>query len=117
MTQAAAWWREADAGERRRARWLMIFRRQVKVRESSAKRLTIPGLTIALPHTLELAEVEPLPPPICLPLAPQVETAENLMERASTASNRARGTVAFAAMALHDVYGHRKQYQLKEFWP
>jgi len=74
----------------------------VKVRQSSAKRLTIPGLTIALPHTLELSEVEPLPPPVCLPLAPQVETAENLMGRASTASNIARGTVAFVTMALHD---------------
>ena len=102
MSQAATWWREADAGGRQCARWLVIFRRQVKVRESSARRLTIPGLTIARPHTLELSEVEPLPLLICLPLAPQVETAENLMERASTASNIERGTVAFAGVALHD---------------
>jgi SNF2 family DNA or RNA helicase len=102
MSQAAAWWREVHAGGWRHARWLGVFRRQVKVRESSARRRTIPGLTLALPHTLELAEVEPLTTPICLPLAPQVETAENLMGRALTASNPAGGTVAFAGVALHD---------------
>jgi len=46
--------------------------------------------------------VEPRPPPVCLPLAKHVATAENLMGRASTASNIARGTVAFVTMALHD---------------
>lgn len=102
MRETADWWREANADRVPRSRWLGIFPRSVRMRESSASKLTIPVVKVLAPHTLSVFEDEHLGVPDSLALGPHLETGINLWEGESKSPNFERGTVALAGVMLKD---------------
>jgi len=99
---AADWWRETAADQIPRARWLGIFPRPVRIRESSARKLTIPTIKVFPPHNLGLSESEHLTIPQCLVLKSHRNNPKNLMENQSISTDDGGGTVALAGVLLKD---------------
>ena len=120
MRVAADWWQETTVDQVPRARWLGIFPRLVRMRESSARKLTIPTLKVFSPHNLGLSEREHLSTPLCLVLEPYLNNPKNLFENQSLFTNDGSGTIALAGVLLKDeqiaaLGSRRKTEESREF--
>ncbi|MBM4275513.1 MAG: hypothetical protein FJ134_13790 [Deltaproteobacteria bacterium] len=102
MKEEAEWWRETNADRVPRARWLGIFRRQVRMRESSVRKLTIPAVKLFGPHNLGFLERERLAAPQYLILEPFLKNPKNLLEFQSLSTEVNSGTIALAEVLLTD---------------
>ena len=102
MRVVADWWQETTVNQVPRARWLGIFPRLVRMRESSARKLTIPTVKVFPQKNLGLSEREHLSTPLCLILEPYLNNPKNLLENQSISTNDGSGTVALAGVLLRD---------------
>jgi hypothetical protein len=102
MRETADWWKETNADRVPRARWLGIFRRQMQMKEDSARGLTIPAQKVFAPQTLGVSEIKRLGGANCLALGPHIECAINLWEGESISTDDERGTVALAGFLLRE---------------
>jgi len=117
---ATDWWRETSVDQVPRARWLGIFPRPVRLRESSARKVTIPTIKVFSPHNLGLSEREHLTRPQCLVLEPHLKNPKNLLENQSISTNDGSGTVALTGVLLKDeqiaaLTSRRKTNEFRDF--
>jgi SNF2 family DNA or RNA helicase len=96
------WWRESTVDQVPRARWLGIFPRPLRMRETFARKLTIPTIKIFPPHNLGLSEIKHLTTQQCLVLELHLNKPKNLLENQSISTNDGSGTVALAGVLLRD---------------
>lgn len=95
------WWRDPNESDTPRVWWLGIFRRQVRLGERSAGRLTIPTVNTFPPRQLSLLDTACLSTPHLLsgvlPLLPAINVTVNLVP----AANAENGSVTLVGVLLN----------------
>ena len=102
MRVSGDWWKETAKAEAPRARWLGIFRRQVRLNERPPSRLTVPLVKAATPQFLWMSDNDSFATQtwltFVLPLAP----AANLIAGSVISSNAESGSVGFVGVLLNE---------------
>jgi superfamily II DNA or RNA helicase len=103
MTASAAspWWQGRSDRGTPRARWLGLFRRQVRLRERPASRLIVPVVSVAPPQCLALSHDDSSSTPHLLTGELPIASAQNLTADLVPAANAENGSVNLVGVLLN----------------
>ncbi|MBI3796658.1 MAG: DEAD/DEAH box helicase, partial [Deltaproteobacteria bacterium] len=101
MNVASAWWKERREKGASRARWLGVFRRQVRLHDRSAQRLIVPTVNVSTPQHLSLWNTHSVPAPQQLSSAIPIAPAKNLTINLVPSANTENGSVNLAGVLLN----------------
>src|SRR3972149_263029 len=95
------WWEETHKVEAPHARWFGLFRREIKLKEYSPSRLTIPPIRIATGKSLSLQYRVSISPPNSLAAEWSLTPAMNLFSCGATPFDTQNGSVDLASVLLN----------------
>ena len=95
------WWEETHKVEALRARWFGLFRREIKLKEYSPSRLTIPPIRIATGKSLSLQYKVSISTPNSLSAEWSLTPAMNLFSCGATPFDTQNGSVDLASVLLN----------------
>ena len=98
--KGAPWWHEHNSKETPRARWLRVFRRQLRLAERRARRSLIPSLPIAATQHVSLSQPDSLIVSQNLTLSLSLSPATNLTVDLVPAAKAENGSVNLAGVLL-----------------
>lgn len=101
MSAARDWWEESKA-ETLRGRWLGIFPREVRLKERTPSRLTVPSVKVASAEWLAFQNEESISAPNCLAAEWPLTPAMNLVAPRLSPVNGEGGSVALASVLLNE---------------
>src|SRR5262245_47824148 len=104
---ANPWWKDHSARRSPHARWLRFFRRQARLHERSASRLTTPAVTIFTPQHVSLPEVSLHSTPQQLDCVASLASAKNLTVNLIPSAQAENGSVTLIGVLLNKEPGLR----------
>ena len=96
------WWEETHKVEAPHARWFGLFRREIKLKEYSPSRLTIPPIRIATGKSLSLQYKVSISTPNSLSAEGSLTSAINLFTSGVTPFDKQNGSVGLAGVLLNE---------------
>jgi len=104
---ASPWWSDRSGRGTPRARWLRFFRRQARLHERSADRLTASAVTIFPPQHVSLSEASFLPTPQPVDCVTLVASAKSLTVNLIPSAQAENGSVTLVGVLLNKEPGPR----------